>query len=454
MSHQNFLFNEFQQASSKEWKQKIQVDLKGADYNEVLVWESLEGIKIKPFYHSEDFERLDIPMKKGDFLVCQTVYIDSPEIANKIALDALNKGANAIQFIAEKSFDLDVLFQNFDKLENTPKLFIKNKFLSYHFNKELLDYFEDDRLILQQDIIGNLASNGNWNDNEEADFDILSKSFKSHPSKISIGVDAGLYQNAGANIVQQVAYALAHANVYIEKFGKDVVNAIQFEFATGSHYFFEIAKLRAFRYLWAKLTKTHGNFAYANIMSKSSLRNKTLYDYNVNLLRTTTENMSAVLGSANVVTSLAYDVFFKKSNEFSQRIARNQLILLKEENGFKEAQYFANGSYYIESLTIAIAKKALQLLQKIEKKSDFLSELKQGTIQKNISEAALKEQKLFDKGELILLGTNKFPNENDKMSEAIELYPFIKKDKRQTIIEPILTRRLAEKLEQERIASE
>lgn len=454
MSKENHLFKEFPAIPAKEWKQQIQMELKGADYTKTLVWESLEGIHVKPFYHADDFEFVDIPLLQNDFNIAQEIFIDNPEVANKIALDALEKGANAIQFKAEKSFDIDVLFQGFDTLNNNPTFYFKNKFFSPQFNADLLHYFDDDSIIIQQDIIGRLAESGNWFSNEKTDFISLQKLVSEQTGKICIGVDAGIYQNAGANSIQQIAYALGHANEYLTAFGKKAAKAIQFEFSVGSNYFFEIAKLRAFRYLWQQLTKEQGFESLAQLIVKPTNRTKTIYDYNVNMLRTATEYMSAILGGANTVTTYAYDQIFNKSNVFSERIARNQLLLLKEENGFIKAQDFATGSYYIEALTIEIVKKALLLFKDIEKSGGFLKQLKAGTIQNKISESAQKEQALFDSGKLILLGTNKYPNPDDLMKEHLNLYPFLKKNKKQTAIRPIIARRLSEKLEKERLDKE
>ena len=448
------LFKEFNSVSAKEWKHQIQADLKGADYNDSLVWESLEGIKVKPFYHHDDFEYLSIPTQDKDFEICQSVFIDDSEIANTIALDALAKGATSIQFVANQTFDIDVLLHGFQDLKNKPKLYFKNNFIAANFNKQLLNFFDDDRVCIQQDVIGNFALTGNWFSDKQTDLEANNKLLQNKTKATLLQVNASIYQNAGANIVQQVAYALAHANEYIENNGVKSIARIQFEFSTGSNYFFEIAKLRAFQYLWSKLTAAHNKTAFANIVTKSSLRNKTLYDYNVNILRTSTENMSAVLGGALIINTTPYDVFFKKTNEFSQRIARNQLLLLKEENEFENARTYAKGSYYIEALTIEIAKKALEIFKNIEKAGGFLSELRKGTIQSEINEAAKKEQNLFDTQELTLLGTNKYPNKEDKMGNELELYPFLKKDKRQTEIKPILAKRLAEKMEQERLENE
>lgn len=454
MSQTKSLFSEFNPVSSKEWKQQIQMELKGVDYTNTLVWQSIEGIAVKPFYHTEDNEYLDIPILKKDYQICQTIFVDDPAVANEIALDMLSKGVGAIQFISHKSFDIDVLLQGFKTLKNKPNFYFKLQFLSTKFLSDILDYSDAEPLIIQQDIIGHLAQTGNWFVDERDDFKTLNNLVKKHPNKSILEVDASIYQNAGATIVQQIAYALSHANEYLNVFGDTIKSEIQFEFAIAGNYFFEIAKLRAFRYLWRQLTAEYAKEIPVKIIAKPSSRNKTLYDYNVNMLRTSTEYMSAVLGGADVITTRAYDYLFKKSNSFSNRIARNQLLVLREENSFEDAQSFVKGSYYIETLSLELAKKSLNLFKELEKSGGFLANLKTGLIQRKIREVAQKEQDLFDAGKISLLGTNRYPNPDDKMKTDLELYPFLKTNKKQTIIQPIISKRLTEKIEKERLSKE
>ena len=168
----------------------------------------------------------------------------------------------------------------------------------------------------------------------------------------------------------------------------------------------------------------------------------------------TTECMSAILGGADAVANLPYDSLYHKDNEFGDRIARNQLLVLKHESYFDKVNNAADGSYYIETLTEQLAEKALLLFKEIEEKGGFITQLIEGNIQKKISESVAKEQELFDSGKEILLGTNKYPNKNDKMKHDLELYPFLKQNPRKTLITPIIEKRLAEKLEQERLSQE
>ena len=449
------LFNDFDTVSSKQWKQKIQVDLKGADYNTTLLSETNEGITINPFYHKDTAKYLEIPVASETFKVCQTIFVDDVDKANNLARKALKRGATALQFEANEPFDIACLFRNIPQNVET-KIYFKLNFLSQSFIAELVKSTSKFVVFLNIDIIGNLTKSGNWFINKIQDHEVLKRILKNTISNVSIlGVDASLYQNAGANTVQQVAYALAHSNEYFNAFAEDgLPQKMQFTFAVGSHYFFEIAKLRAFRYLFKLITKEYNLDITPEIFVQPSLRNKSIYDYNVNMLRTTTECMSAILGGADCISNVAYDALYHKSNEFGERISRNQLLILKEESYFEAAQNAVEGTYYIETLTIQIAEKALQIFKEIEKKGGFVNQLFSGVIQRKIKENAQKEQDQFDYGTFHLVGVNKYPNPTDKMADELELYPFVKTKARKTLIQPIIPKRLAEEVEQERLKEE
>ncbi len=455
------LFQEFPEISAKQWKQKIQVDLKGADYNETLVWESLEGINVKPFYNQEDLKNIpsfSLP-KDHDWCIGQTIYVGDEKKSNAKALEILKKGVeNLILTISNETTDFEDLISGID-LEET-KLYFNFEFLTLEPIKKLVSLLKDKKAKahLNIDIIGHLTKDGNWYHNLEEDHKIFTELVSLGTSEISIiGVDASLYQNAGANMVQQLAYAMAHTNEYLNyvtSSGVDKSLPITFKVAVGSNYFFEIAKIRALRWLWKSLASAYGIQNDCNILVVPSKRNKTLYDYNVNMLRTTSECMSAVLGGADTVCNLPYDAIYHKDNEFGERIARNQLLLLKEEGYFSEASQISEGTYYIESLTNQLAEKALRLFKQVEKAGGFLEGLKKGTIQQKIKESAEKEQQLFDEGKLVSVGTNKYQNSQDRMKNDLELYPFVKQKARKTIIEPIIEKRLAEAFEQKRLNDE
>lgn len=447
----NYLFNEFREISAPEWKQKIQVDLKGADYNNTLLWKTDDRITVKPFYTKEDRTSTKIDTSEKGFAVCQSIYIENEEKSNSFAIDSLKRGAKSIEFKAKNKFNYKALLKDLD-LKNTI-LYFNLKFIDADFTIKLSDYIKSKNCYFNIDIIGNLASSGNWFTNLIDDYKELERIVDK--TNNSICINTSVYQNAGANITQQLAYALAHANEYLNHFGSKIVNKIHFNFSVGSNYFFEISKLRAFRILWKSLLKEYdikNNEAHLFVLP--SLRNKTLYDYNVNMLRTTSECMSAILGGADTVSNISYDDFFHHSNEFGERISRNQLLILQQESELSEAQNFANGAYYIESITHQLSQNALEVFKTIEKGGGFLKQLKEGIIQRKIKESANKEQLKFDSGEIVLLGSNKLQNDKDSMKNDLELFPFAKIRNEQTLIQPIIQKRLAENLEQKRLHDE
>ena len=447
----SYLFEQFETTSPSAWKQKIQVDLKGEDYNETLLWKSDEGIIVKPFYTKEDRKKGSFISDPFDTKICQSIYIDNEQIANFLATDALKRGATALEFKASKKFDYQKLLTNINLQETS--VYFRFDWLDDHFINELSQFCNSKNCYFDIDIIAKLANSGNWFETLNNDFKALGNIIQK--GRNSLSVNSSIYQNAGANISQELAYTLAHANEYLNYFGKNSATQFHFKFAVGGNYFFEIAKLRAFRMLWEALLHEHGiKETEAHICCQPSLRNKTIYDYNVNMLRTTSECMSAILGGANTVLNTPYDVLFHKSNEFGERIARNQLLILLEECELANANTIADGTYYIESLSIQLAEKALAIFKTIEKTGGFLKQLKEGTIQRKIEESAQKEQEQFNSGELLLIGSNKQANSSDLMKENLELYPFVKVKPIKTLIAPILQKRLAEDYEKNRLNKE
>ncbi|MBO6880491.1 methylmalonyl-CoA mutase subunit beta [Winogradskyella sp.] len=458
------LFDEFEGVSSKAWKQKIQVDLKGAGYNDTLIWNTSEGIDVKPFYHSDEFETWpEISASKATaWKICQAIEVQNENDANIAARDAIERGAESILFIVNsENISVTDLLSNIDLI--TIDVHLKCNFPSEEFtskiNNATLSEAEAPNNIttIHTDIIGNLAKTGNWYSNLKEDHSKFEGIVK---QTNELSIDLSLYQNAGATIVQQLAYGLAHANEYLNHLDNVIASEakqslkVTFNVSVGSNYFFEIAKLRALRQLWATLASEYDVNTNCKIIATPSKRNKTIYDYNVNMLRTTTECMSAILGGANTICNLPYDALYHKPNEFGERISRNQLLVLKNESYFDKVNNPADGAYYIESLTEQLAEKALNVFKDIESNGGFLSQLKEGTIQRKIKESAAKEQADFDAEKLVLLGTNKHPNPADKMKNELEINPFLNIEKRKTLIEPIIEKRLSEKLETNRLKEE
>ncbi|MGB5403048.1 methylmalonyl-CoA mutase subunit beta [Robiginitalea sp.] len=449
-------FSEFPQISDKAWKQQIQVDLKGGDYNELLTWTSPEGIVVKPFYSAEDLPVSD--KKSADF--------PKREWRIGYALDASSsKAISLIENHLENGVETLWVQIHGENVENLPRLTnldVPQFWDVFALDQKFADVLKATATSATQilvDPIHTLAKSGNWAVDEKMDFEVVGTLARQEGIVAALSIHANLYQNAGANRIQELAYALAHASAYLEKADEDnglksLLEEPVFLISTGSEYFFEIAKIRALRHLWELLAQAYGFSGKCKIIASPTLRNKTLYDYNTNMLRTTTESMAGILGGADLICNLPYDALYHNENDFAARIARNQLLLLRHESYFSSVSNPADGSYYIESLTDQLGQKALELFKTIEKGGGFLSQLQAHTIQKKIIESAEKEQKAFDKGGRILVGTNKYPNTEDRMQEILEKNPFRTMRKVQTRIAPILAKRLSESNERKRLEDE
>lgn len=443
------LTTDFDPVSAKAWKQKIQVDLKGADYNETLLSQTSEGITIKPFYHLDNFEKLPIPINEEPFKVSQSIEIFKVSEANEFAKKAANSGVECLRFYSNSAFEISTLTAGISKEVELQFVF---RFLDADFIHELNSELKEHKTSIFIDSIGKLARTGNWFSSKNNDLKTISELLDQ--KQIALLVDTSVYQNAGANNVQQIAYGLNHAVEYFTELGADKISSLHFEFSVGNNYFMEISKFRAFKYIFQQIVKEYDKELSPTIFASPTRRNKTLYDYNVNLLRSTTECMSAILGGVNYVSNIPYDTVFKKSNDFSYRIAKNQLLILKEESYFNQGDSITQDTYFIESLTKQLAEKSLDLFKDIEAHGGFLKKLFDGTIQRKIRASNKIEQEKFDSGELVLLGTNKFPNKDEKLQHSIELPIQKKKKPRKTLIVPISPKRIAYQVELKRLQDE
>ncbi len=417
---------EFKQLSPQEWKLKVQAELAGLDYNEVLVWDTAEGIQVKPVYSSEDILDEISPIETvkdwkviGNFLDIPNQdfsYLYGFSIKDELAGKVNNLPAYLDLFFECKN--PDILF------ENSPT-FSELKNLKY----------------LGLDVLGNFAQTGNWYKSQEEDFQFVNNVLSKNEFEKSIEVNASLYQNAGANHIQQIAFALLHGVEYLEKFGAEAASKLYFRVAVGGNYFFEIAKLRALRNLWNLILKEYQIDAECFIYAETSLRNKSLLDVHNNIIRSGLETAAATQGKADVVKVLPYDEI-NGPTAFSEELASKQQLLLQKESYFDKFNDPVSGTYFVENLTSLMAKNALDLFKKIESEGGFLKGLFEGNIQKMIQKSAEKEQTAFDEGKLVLIGVNKFRNQADKV-EVQKKNP----NEIRSQIQPIFPKRLSEKIE-------
>lgn len=457
MSKKEKLFEQFPPVSTKEWMDKINIDLKGADFNKKLVWKTNEGFEVNPFYRNEDTSELpfisalpgDFPYVRGNrksgnsWMIRQSIAVGNYSEANKKALEILMKGVDSLGFIIEDPESINE--KNIETLlEGIHLESVEINFISSGKAKEILEFFlmaakkagtdiKKIRGSIEVDPLGRLMINGHLCVSLESGLDYLAslvKEAESLPQFRTIRVNASNFTNAGADIVKELAFGLSMANEYMSQLTERGLSSdlaaskICFSFGTGSNYFFEIAKLRAARLLWSMVVSAYkpektGSSAM-EIHCITSKWNKTIYDPYVNLLRTQTEAMSAVLGGTDSLTVDPFDMVFRQPDEFSERIARNQQLLLKEEAYFDKTADPAGGSYYIEKLTHLIAENAWKLFVDIEDQGGFITSLKSGFIQKQISESAAIRKSDIAKKKEILLGTNQYPNFTETISDSVD----------------------------------
>jgi len=444
------LFSDFQDITTEAWEEKIKSDLKGVDYQKRLVWKTDEGINVNPYYREEDLFSLgyleNIGLLKAPnqapngWTICQDIFpAGDMQAANALIKSALKGGAQAIRIHLKECPTPDV-----ETLEALLKgvplgetmLLFQGCMCSETLYDMLHDYavrqgVDPTRLegSMGADPIGTMARLGIPIASMENIGNLVKKVSKNSPAMRSIEVNGALIQNSGSTLVEELAFGLAMANEYMSvlvSHGIDPARAqdsLQLNLASGSNYFMEIAKLRAARLLWTKISEAYGIEA-ANrkiqIHSTSSEWNMTLYDPHVNMLRGTTEAMSSIVGGADLLSVLPFDYPYGKSTEFSNRIARNVQIILREEAYFDRVADPASGSYYIESLTDSIGEKAWELFCETEQKGGFRKALETGWIQELIKVSRDKKIKKAASGKGKILGTNAFPDFNEVIGDRLQ----------------------------------
>ena len=450
------LFSEFEPISTSQWEAEIVKDLKGADYDKKLRWKTDEDLVVNPYYRAENTADLgyltenmpnEYPFVRGsqtlanDWKIVQTITEKDPKQANKIAVDSIAKGANAAAFNASAvatAADMAALLANID-LDNVGVRFSNAK--SYVDLAELLVDFVETSPFDKNNVRGAfnfdpisyvLQHNKFWRSKEE-DLSEIGKLQeiigKKLPKFHYITVNGGLFHNCGASIGQELAYSLASANEYLA-FATDngiaideILTKINVEFSISSNYFVEIAKLRAARLLWATLANaynpTEKDNTKVSIFSKSSLWNKTVYDPYVNILRLTTEGMSAAIGGADSIDLEAFDASYKDSDDFSRRISRNTQILLKEEAYFGKIVDPGAGSYYIENLTDLLAEQAWNLFKDVENQGGIIQLAQKGHLKEAVAETCKKRDMGIATRKRVILGTNQYPNVNEEMLDKV-----------------------------------
>lgn len=466
MTNQNNLFSEFSSASAEQWIQQIVKDLKGENYEQKLVYTNYDGIAVKPFYAKEDLQNytsLEPLFSHSDWDICQEIEVENEINANKKALHALNNGASALLFYVFNSVDLTKLLNDI-QIEYIAVQFVieedatdfQNNFTNYLKSKNIPE--SSINVTLNIDPIENLIRTGQWRKLINEDKTELVSLIKNKANAFCI--NANIYHNAGASESYEIACVLAHANTYINWLIEDGIDiketlkTIQLNIAVGPNYFFEIAKLRAYRKAFALLFNEYNLNIDLKIHAETAFRNLSVADAYNNLLRTTTEAMAASIGGCNSLVVKPFNITYESPTDFSERLARNIQLILKSESYFDKIADVSAGSYFIEELTEQIAKKAWTYFTEIESNGGVIKCLEKGVIQSKISEMALAQQALFDEAKTVLVGTNKFPNTKETIKQFENTIAWGSSSKLGKVIEPLTTIRLAAKAEHERIEQE
>lgn len=483
------LFTEFQAPTTQEWLDKIQVDLKGADFQKRLVWRTSEGFSVQPFYRKEDVEKLQTPNalpgeypfvrgnKKDDntWYIRQEIDAADASAANIKAKDVLNKGIDSLSFkIPGKAVSAEFVEQLLDGIycDCVELNFCTCKRHSVELAQLLVSYFEA-KGYDKEKIVGSI----DWDPMEKIvmkgkDVEPLLQfapalvdALKDYPNFRCIAVNSVSLNNSGAYIIQELGYALAWGNEYLQQLVDAGVeptlaaSKIKFNMGISENYFMEIAKFRAARMLWAQIVKQYEPKCDCAckmcVNAVTTSYNMTIFDAHVNLLRSQTETMSAALAGVHSIVVTPFDAAYETPDDFSERIARNQQLLLKEECHFDTVVDPSAGSYYIEELTTSLATEAWKIFLKVEEEGGFLAAIKAGTVQDDINATNEKRHTLAAQRREFILGTNQFPNFNEKSDGKMPLEQSCGcGHKDESVYKSVSASRLAADFEALRIATE
>ena len=441
------LFSDFVAPSRQEWRDKIEVDLKGADYQKKMVWRTNEGFSMEPFYRKEDVDKLatvnalpgEFPYVRGnraasnEWRVRQDIKCECPKEANRKALDILNKGVDSLGFIIPgKEVSAEYVDALLDGIyaECVELNFRTCQRHAVELAKILVAWFQkkgvDPKKVegsISFDPIGKMIQKGKDTSDVLAEAKELVETLADYPLFRAISVNAYELTDAGAYSYQDLGYALAWGNEYMQELTEAGVapelaaQNIKFNLGINGVYFMEIAKLRAARMLWAQIVSQYTpckESAKMHVCAITTTYNQTVFDSYVNMLRSQTETMSAALGGVESIVVRPFDVPYETPTEFAERIARNQQLLLKDECHFDRMVDVAGGSYFIEELTTALAGQAWKLFLAVEEEGGFLAAAKAGTVQNAINETNATRHANAGKRKEFLLGTNQFPNFTEK----------------------------------------
>ncbi|WP_157514616.1 methylmalonyl-CoA mutase family protein [Mangrovimonas sp. TPBH4] len=420
----NTLFSNFAPITKEQWLEKVNIDLKGADFDKRLVWRNLNDITLPPLYTPEDAitQLSNTGENAAAFVNYRHIKVNSATEANTQALKAIAEGitglifevtteASVVQLL--KDIDLNTISVSF-QLEDELLEFATN-FFAYANNHLIAP--ENLKGFIDLNLITEYVTTGNLPQSKLNDLNRLVELGSAFPNYKTLSISGTAFLDSGSNQVQEVAFTLNALVYVIENCLKNegnletLFNNLHFQLGISSEYFVEIGKFRAFNSLLAAIAKTYGVTEYKHsLTAKTSVWSKSVTDPHTNLLRATTEAMSALLGNVDAVVIDPFDKEFKETSAFSNRIAGNISTILREESYFGKVANPVDGSYYIEDVTSKIAEKALALFKEVETRGGFYDAFESDYIQQQIAEIRQRKLTLLSQRRLAMVGVNKYPN--------------------------------------------
>jgi len=433
MSKNKSLFQEFPTINLSQWEEKITKDLKGKSLS-VLENETEENFTLSPYFNEENSadyainnstEKRKPTTENNNWDFNQTIVVTDEKKANKKALISLKEGVNSLTFKGN-NLNLEILLDGI-MLEIISVSFLTKKPLEIAQQlKEICVNrninFKDLKGTISYNALTSFAKKGTWVSSQKEEFETLKSLVElTKDSNLNcIAVGTCTFQKAGANITQQIAIALSQGIEFLNYLTdfytiEELSSKVEFHFNIGNNYFFEMAKIRAFRLLWSQVLKYFGAKETSTTINCST---STLFwakkDVKNNMLRATSQAMCAITAGADVVSVSTFETEIELKKSYASRIANNVHLILKEESYFDKVNDPANGSYYIENLTNKIAKDSWELLQKIEEYGGFISCLENNFIAKEVAKSAEKLIQKYNNGEITIVGVTKFAQEKSE----------------------------------------
>ena len=452
------LKKDFAPVTTAEWSEVVRKDLKGAEPSKLL-WKTDEGITVKPFYRAEDLKDLqyqldsapgEFPFVRGtratnDWSIRQTIDLTDPAQANAVAHQALAAGAESIAFeiLPEGAFLRGVAVQSAEDMQRLIKGLngVPLSFRAHQAARAVLVLYlaelKESASVagsIDFDPLGDLLLEGASSRSPQEIFadavEILNFAAGKAPLLRTLAVRAGQFTEAGGTVVQELAFALATGVEYLSELTQrglgvdEICSKIFFVFAAGSNYFFQIAKLRAFRMMWAQAVAQfkpkQADSSKATVESVTARWEITAYAAHNNLLRGATEAMSAAIGGCDSIEVVPFDAACKPSGDFSRRLARNTQVILKREAYLDRVTDPAGGSYYVEALTDSLAREAWKLFQEVEAKGGMLKAMQAGFVQQEIANSRRQKDEAIAARRRNLLGTNQYPDPDEQVLDTLD----------------------------------